>query len=689
MLEKSLKEKEDGMDEGKQKTVLEHPYSLHTFFFVFKWERVSKSQGLFKQLNFEGKFDLTNFESQLNCQNNILNKLGMKWERRQFELNNKYYKKGGDNVTYKKYSEYNYFYDFVRPSIYDLNKNLFSITEKLSGNNQYEILQHYELHIPNEIKAKYKIRKEKNKWENENTPKDKFFEYILSVDDIILNVYKTGVAIITFHLENWETNDENDILKINQFGRRITPPFISSKGLKSVKGSELADEVGLQFFKEDSCIESLIENFERNDETPKLYLNNKIEKPFLLPIFIRALLPNCNFFDSYEEIHKEGIFIYPVIDDRMFVLSWYGNTTIASKLTRKSDLSIIKAKNLQRSEWEIYPETVNYEDDEYWYKYLFIDSGLKTCQNDKMTQEMLKKHGYYRWSNFNTFYGVSRYSFVCITNDYEKLKKDGAGYIPNHIRSMYYKMVELSLIQRASILRFSDEVTEVSTLKPEEGLIERIDDLYKNYIRFINKIYFREITAQEQGIELYNLIQQHFNLERDVKDLDNEIQELYNYALLYEQQESQKAINRITILGALFFIPTFILSYYGTNIFDENLITLNKQGIKLIIISLGVIMVLSVFIFKSSKIKNNLSTFKKYTLLIMFLVMIFLIVLPLSPYFKKSEEENKSERSFEDNRVIKLMEKQNQIIKNNTDIINELKIVLENDTLNPKLQTNE
>jgi len=35
---------------------------------------------------------------------------------------------------------------------------------------------------------------------------------------------------------------------------------------------------------------------------------------------------------------------------------------------------------------------------------------------------------------------------------------------------------------------------------------KKVSDLYLAYIRFVNKIYFREVTAYEQGIELYDML---------------------------------------------------------------------------------------------------------------------------------------------------------------------------------------
>ena len=133
-------------------------------------------------------------------------------------------------------------------------------------------------------------------------------------------------------------------------------------------------------------------------------------------------------------------------------------------------------------------------------------------------------------------------------------------------------MVELSLIQRASILKFSDEVTRLSKLKNEKSknITEDISGLYKAYIRFVNQIYFREVTAQEQGIELYNMLQEKMKIAEQVKDLDNEIEELHNYANLLEQNEQEKRIRRITILGAIFLPASFFVGLFWINTMPDS-----------------------------------------------------------------------------------------------------------------------
>ena len=132
---------------------------------------------------------------------------------------------------------------------------------------------------------------------------------------------------------------------------------------------------------------------------------------------------------------------------------------------------------------------------------------------------------------------------------------------------MYYQMAVLCLIQRASVLRFSYEITQIthSIFNKKVDLSKQIKEIYENYIIFLNRIYFREVTSQIQGIELYTMFQEAMNLEKEVKDLDNEIQELFEYQNMQEQR-------RLNKIASLFLPITLITSFLGMNTFDDGLI---------------------------------------------------------------------------------------------------------------------
>jgi len=512
-------------------------YSHHIFIFPFKWLSKNNRKGIFSEqtsLNLLDKF----FPS------------GDDWVREPYKID-----------TPANYNEYNYFYDYVREALYDTKGEL--LHDAKSGTEQ--LLRHYH----------YVLNRSQNPTYNISVP-GRGAPYSLDIDSILLQFYDTGIGILSFHLLNHNANQSQpeDILKINQFGRRLYPPFfnlphdkVGTQAIFNHEGwdlpqSELAKGISLQISNE----EVLEENWADYQAPDKFQ-----ENPFLLPKFISSLLPAA-FLEAYK--------LKPVLDDRMFVVCWYGNDKLVKQLYKPSNSRQGKAAHGVEK---------NYLQASWWYKFIFVDGGDElTCQNEVMQAELVEQATYTRWANYGTFYGVTDYSFVLLTGSLEHLKKPwvAAPFLVTHLQTMYYKLAELVLLQRASVQRFSEEVTRISRLDEEEGhsvISKRVSSLYRQYIRFVNKIYFREATAQVQGIELYQLLQQQCRIEKQVKDLNGEIHELHNYALqMLEQErvkqeqeqtnqeiERNKRLEQLTLLGTVLLPPSLVLALYGVSQLNE------------------------------------------------------------------------------------------------------------------------
>ncbi|HMQ87022.1 MAG TPA: hypothetical protein PKB07_05530 [Flavilitoribacter sp.] len=242
------------------------------------------------------------------------------------------------------------------------------------------------------------------------------------------------------------------------------------------------------------------------------------------------------------------VLLEPVLDDRMYVVCWYGNDRLSRQVSGGDPPN-------------------NYKTHDWWYSYMFVDREWKTCENKEMMQELLTSATYARWANYGTFYGISRYSFMALMGEMEK--QYISKLLFTHTQTLYYKLALLCLVQRACLLRFSDEITAISQLdKSERQIGERVGSLYKQYLRFVNKIYFREVTAQEQGIELYEIMQQQMRLPQQVRALQEEMKELHQYAMIVEEDHRNDKLDILTYIGAFFVVPSFIGTYFGISDYD-------------------------------------------------------------------------------------------------------------------------
>lgn len=405
------------------------------------------------------------------------------------------------------YSEFVYFHPFAQEALYDVegNDNIRQLVYKLPKNERLF----------------YEIKPIKEK------------KITLEIENIYLNIYSTGIGILSYHLLNKQEKRADvfkDVLAINNLGRRIYPPFLGEKNdngaiIPSADGAKsanlLPDFIAITKINQQSLLETslVVEDF-------SAFTFSKIFTP---PKFISWLFPE-RFFKDYE--------VEQILDDRMFVMSLCIDDDIITMLQKENTPDkYLQSKN--------------------WYRYLFVDGPKeKSLDNDIFQEKLLEKHTYPRWVGDGTIYGITRYSFMSITT------RDRS-WLSSHFKSMYYKMVELCLMQRASLLQFSKRIADIThEANPKENA-ERTARLNKNYLHFINNIHFTEITPQEQGIDLYNMLQNHLEIDRDRTELNQETQELHNYMNILAEGQRSEALEMLTILGALLVLPSFILGYYG------------------------------------------------------------------------------------------------------------------------------
>lgn len=432
-------------------------YSYHIFLFPFNWSFEKNSKKLFEQ--------------QVSLHNIVPDRLS-NWIRQTVPSTEREVK--------ELYDEKNYYYDFVHQVLYD------------SGEDS-TIVKHYERkelkHESSQLSFNIEVRDKKN--------------YQLKIDDIALNFYGTGVGTLIFYLrnENEDQKEFSDIKLINQFGRRIMPPFIEDVD----KRFETAERVYIDGLWGGSPYDENFNDYSRHLESwkPASYILQLIK-------------------DFSEDLQ-----IKPVIDDRMIVNCWYANDQLSKRI---------------KTDYE------NFLQSDDWYSFAFIDSTDPTCQNDKFCKRIIKKATNPRWQKEGTLYAITRYSMVALGAEewfYQNI-------IFKHVRTIYTRMLELVLLQRSSRLRFSAEVTKVGIMKKAEHqrIADHISSLYKEYMLYLNQIYFRDVTAQDQGIEFYQLFLEQFGCTKQISDLEEELGELHNYYHLLLGQKQNKNAEILNIIAA-------------------------------------------------------------------------------------------------------------------------------------------
>jgi len=502
---------------------MQKPISYHNFMFPFRFDKIiepfSDRHEFYKNYS---------FDKRVCIDETFYNKLKDNgWKYIKFEVKS--------NLDY---NELVYFYDFVKDSLFNVD----DVFEK-SATSYYFSKKDIK-------KPKYLISINVYKWDKEKQKNIKTGEknYELELKSISLRVFDTGVGILSFEIENNKYSALEDILNINEYGRRIYPQYLGENfDVEATKGSFLANYLEVNGIKE---------TFDKDYKSEDI----------ILAEFITETLGELFTTDKKS---KDRYFIQPILDDRMFVMCWYGNNDFSSRVKDNE-----------------------YETIDNWYEFVYIDKyNNKMVQNSTMQKELLNNSTYDRWHKYGTLYGITRYSFVVLS--------DSGGFaenIYNHTRTIYFQMVTLSLATRASILRFSDEITAISDISKDNypEIVDKTQSLYRNYIRFTNKLYFKEITPQEQGIELYDKIRKFMRIDSDITDLAVEVSKLFNYSYMLQEQDEKEEMSKLTRLGTYLLPPALIAGIFGMNVFGEKISIESYSWIIFIII----LMYLSIQIMK-------------------------------------------------------------------------------------------
>lgn len=405
----------------------------------------------------------------------------------------------------KHYNEYVYFHSHVRDSLFANNAS------------NKDTVRYFEYTLEDDATFEFEIVL--------TSPK----QMQLQIKGISLHLFFSGVGTLTFQLENNKHLAVEDIQLINDFGRRTYPQFLDVD-----MKTKMTKEAFLPNWLKVSYNPNVEEKFSYY-ETIQGAIGDSIIQP---PAHIKALFNDGFVFSDKASLDDKEIVITHLTDDRMFTLCWLGDESLSTKMK----------DHLEENKEYVY------EHSKEWYKLMFCDSKNLTCQSDVMLKDHIKQYTYDRWVNYGTLYGITRDCLFCLTN-----RNDiPLTVVLPHMQSMYYQMTILCLAQRASIQKFSNDLSEINFFEVDSIVKEQAFHLQKNYLKFNNKLYFKEVTDHIQGIEIYQMMQQAMNIENVASQLDREIEELHNLLNMEESLQMSKNANTLTKI-ATYAVPASLV----------------------------------------------------------------------------------------------------------------------------------
>lgn len=504
------------------------PYSYHTFMFPFIWDQ-------------DGQIDRVYFETIFE-KNSLWEKIYW-FEVDQFDDENQFNWSNQELISAEdyriNYNKYQYFHPSVLDAVYGLRKKDISNTNKKDADNN-AVVHNYSLN-PKMLRnlATYTIQKDAH-------------TFVLKMNGIHLKVFNTGVAVMIFEMENYDYRSIEQVKLINEYGRRIAAPFLPDESNFYLCADCITVKIGERVVQTDfrKTLRSLHSKEEIKKNIQLTYVASFIKDLIVLreneDKKTRYVITSNNHKGKKKNQTGDVIefCIQPIVDDRMFVCCLVRDDAFVKKIRDGQPLKAEKEPDQEQSKllFQIYQEIRQkgyaYQQDskiaDALYAVLFIDSADSSCQDDQMTKKLLEKHIYARWIKWGTIHGVTHHSMICLTGEDSIVDAS----VINPFLTQYVQMAILVLVQRASIISFDQKSADLTRGIEKRGKTikrEKILDflnLQEAYVSFQNQLLFFEVTAQEQGIEIYDMLSESLYVEKEKERLDQELQNLYEAAVV-------------------------------------------------------------------------------------------------------------------------------------------------------------
>lgn len=334
--------------------------------------------------------------------------------------------------------------------------------------------------------------------------------YHLKIKQIDLKLYKTGIGLLSFELINNCYEKIEEIEGINSFSQCVYPPILP---IEKARQMGLPQQITIGLNRE----VTIKENFEDVNYNEPLTIS---------PLIMEVL--GDPFKCKGEHYGGEQIHIEPILGNQMFCCCMYYDAQLVTSLY-KGEMPLSSIAGLMTNN----------------KKSNALEEIEKLLNEGKSSYLKCKEH----------LYGINHFRLLCITKEitYDKL---------------YDQLVKLVLMQRATLLNFSCELARISTL-PKWEVPSAISSIYEIYIQFINQLYFKEVTEDPEGAYIYEQLSKAFKIEEELSQLNFEIDEVHEYAILVEQSTSNIKVQLLTIIGVALVLPSFVTGFFGMNIFQR------------------------------------------------------------------------------------------------------------------------
>ncbi len=195
-----------------------------------------------------------------------------------------------------------------------------------------------------------------------------------------------------------------------------------------------------------------------------------------------------------------------------------------------------------------------------------MDTESGYCYDRNFTKRLVEEVTDRRWYGpYGNLYGFSRFSAVYM----------GTGeFFQNvvcqrHVDTMYLRMSLMALFYRASLLHYNHLMADMDYPNlPRDShsipaCLEEANRTHWELTVFSNKYWHREVTTQDQGIELFNLQSKAMDLDSEYNLAKQKIDRIYDSLNARLQQETNMTGFWVAVGGVLFSLAFILGSYAG------------------------------------------------------------------------------------------------------------------------------
>ncbi|MBX3517848.1 MAG: hypothetical protein KF815_13000 [Rhodospirillales bacterium] len=222
--------------------------------------------------------------------------------------------------------------------------------------------------------------------------------------------------------------------------------------------------------------------------------------------------------------------------------------------------------------------------------YSYAEDFLDSFERDHCYDRFWQPGSYWK----NTRYLVCGFGLTAVGQWHGQL--DGFNYFRDvaagHLRRHYFQLLLIAHFQKVALLTLSDRLSQA--LRRNESFAEDAHTIERDILRFTNRYWFEDISAQLQGQELFTLIRKHLRTRQVYDQLAREVSETNAFLNNDEQLRVALGTERLNKVAYPGLILAVITGFFGMNFFEASALKPQTVPWLLIVLALAVIIFLGI-----------------------------------------------------------------------------------------------